>query len=105
MQEFSLANQKLGQWSRMEHYRLHSAETLPDGPYKEAVLAAIHSGLKRLNEASSAPFEPPVCTICASRRAKSVVLEFPGSKRRIRSHRPGESFGSRTALEKPELAG
>ena len=82
MQEFSLANQKLGQWIRMEHYRLHSAETLPDGPYKEAVLAAIHSGLKRLKEASSAPFEPPVCTICASRRAKSVVLEFPGSKRR-----------------------
>ncbi len=74
MQEFSLANQKLGQWISMEHYRLHSA--------KEAVLAAIHSGLKRLKEASSAPFEPPVCTICASRRAESVVLEFPGSKRR-----------------------
>ena len=89
MQEFSLANQKLGQWIRMEHYRLHSAETLPDGPYKEAVLAAIHSGLKRLKEASSAPFEPPVCTICAVQEGQISGAGVSGIKTPHHHHAVG----------------
>jgi len=58
------------QWVTMEHYRLHSVERWPDSPYKEAVIAAIHSALERLRAASPAPLQEE-CSICASR-----VLEF-----------------------------
>jgi hypothetical protein len=33
------------QWLSMEHYRLHMVEEWPDGFYKEATLAAIHSAM------------------------------------------------------------
>jgi hypothetical protein len=59
------------QWLTMEHYRLHCVERWPDGPYKQAVVAAIHSALERLRAASLAPIQQPECSICASR-----VLEF-----------------------------
>ena len=74
MQQFNRANEMLGQWMRAEHHRLHCVEAWPDSPQKEAVVAAIHSVLERLK--ASATFEPPHCMVCASRRAKAVVLEF-----------------------------
>jgi hypothetical protein len=76
MQQFNQQNSRLEQWILVEHNRLHCAETWSDGPYKETVLAGIHSALKSL-EASLAPPEPPECMVCASRRLKSAVLEFP----------------------------
>ncbi len=76
-----LANESLGQWIRTEHDRLHGVEEWPDSPYKDAVLTAIRSTLKRL-AASFAPKEPPQCMVCASRKTEAVVLQFPS-----RSHR------------------
>jgi hypothetical protein len=76
MQAFNGANQMLSQWIKTEHHRLHCVERWPDSPYKEVVLAAIHSVLERLKAALPAPMEPPQCMVCASRRAESV-LEFP----------------------------
>ena len=73
MERFNPANENL-QWMKVEHYRLHCVEEWAESPHKEAVLAAIRSALDRL-EASS--LKTPQCMVCASRRAKSVVLVFP----------------------------
>ena len=74
MERVNELNETLRQWARMEHYRLHSAETRADGPEKRAVLASIHSALARL-EAESGPVE---CAVCASRKpAPARVLMFP----------------------------
>ena len=82
MEQVNRTNNMLGPWINMEHYRLHCVERWKDSPYKEAVLAAIHSSLERLKTSSLAPFEPPQCMVCASRRAESVVLEFPSRPQR-----------------------
>lgn len=78
MEQFNGTNKMLGRWINMEHYRLHCVEGWSDSPYKEAVLAAIHSSLERFTAA--APFEPK-CMVCAA-RAESVVLEFPSRSER-----------------------
>ena len=64
------------QWIGMEHYRMHLFETWPDGPRKEAFLAAARSALKALE--SAAPVADPVfvCEICAERRRSAPVIEF-----------------------------
>ena len=72
-----MQNESLKQSVRLEHYRLHFAETWPDSPYKDVVLAAIRHKLERFEAASSAPSERPICMVCASRNAKSAVLHFP----------------------------
>jgi hypothetical protein len=74
MQALRESNEMLRQWTKMEHYRLHRAEEWPDGPQKDAALAAIHSALKRFEEASG----PVECSICVSRaKAPARVLMFP----------------------------
>jgi hypothetical protein len=74
MQTVNGSKDMLRQWARMEHYRLHSAETRADGPEKRAVLASIHSALARL-EAESGPVE---CAVCSSRKpVPARVLMFP----------------------------
>ena len=77
MEPFNGANKMVGQWMRVEHYRLHCAEGWPDSPYKKAVLAAIRSTIENLKTASPALIESQQCMVCASRKAKSVVLMFP----------------------------
>jgi hypothetical protein len=72
------------QWLSMEHYRLHIVEEWPDGSYKEATLAAIHSTIKRTGQNSLGPIGVAECTICLSRRKTSELLEFP---QRLGSHR------------------
>lgn len=67
-------NTPMGQWIRMEHYRLHTAEDWPESPQKDATLAAIHSALHRLE--MEAP-ESTRCMVCASRKTGAVVLQFP----------------------------
>lgn len=77
-------DQMLRQWVRMEHYRLHCAESWTDSPYKVAVVAAIHSALERL-EAASGPLD---CTVCALRKKTTArVLMFPSRSERV-SERP-----------------
>ena len=71
-------NEALMQFMKVEHHRLHCAELWPDGPYKEAVLASVHSKLERLEASAIAPFHPAVCVVCAARPAgRAKVLTFP----------------------------
>ena len=65
------------QWLLMEHYRLHIVEGWPDGAYKQATLAAIHSTLESLARYQGAQ-SAPVCSVCPSRK-KAAVLDFSGS--------------------------
>ena len=80
MEQFNCTNMMLGRWINMEHYRLHCVEGWADSPYKEAVLAAIHSSLERFK---TAPRQPK-CMVCATQRTESVVLEFPSRSQRSR---------------------
>jgi len=54
------------EWLAMEHYRLHVVEEWPDGPYKHAALAAIHSTLDSLTRRHPGAERPP-CEVCSSR--------------------------------------
>ena len=72
---------RMAQWMKVEHYRLHAVEEWPDSPHKQAVLAAIHSALKRLQADLPSRFQPPQCIVCSSRRAGSAVLQFPSASR------------------------
>ena len=77
MQQFNGANEKLRQWIKTQHYRLHCVEGWADSPYKEAVLASIHSALNGRKAEGLEPFEPMQCMVCAARRKESTVLMFP----------------------------
>ena len=63
------------QWIKVEHSRLHRVEEWPESAYKDAVLTAVQATLARLEQANAAIKVP--CTVCASRRPKSNVVEFP----------------------------
>lgn len=57
----------------MEHYRLHVTEQWPEGPRKQATLAAIHDALAALSTAApeeAAAFE---CFDCSSRTCEKYV--------------------------------
>jgi hypothetical protein len=58
------------QWLLMEHHRLHIVEEWPDGSYKEATLAAIHSTIERAGQNSRAPIGVPECIICGLHAAR-----------------------------------
>ena len=73
----TFANESIGQWIRMEHYRLHCVEEWRDSSHKDAALMSIRSALQRLETASTAAVEPAQCMVCASRKTKSVVLQLP----------------------------
>jgi len=73
----TLENDKLGQWIKVEHYRLHCVEMWADGPRKQVVLAGIRSVLERLQAVSPSPAGSMQCSVCASRRREAVVLQFP----------------------------
>ena len=77
MQDVNRTNETLRQFLRVEHNRLHCVEQWPDSPYKEAVLATVHSSLERLEAAAIEPFERPACTICSARRPQAPVIMFP----------------------------
>lgn len=64
------------QWIAMEHYRMHVIEAWPDGPRKNAYLAAVRSALNALE--SDAPVTAPVfvCEVCAARRRVVPIIEF-----------------------------
>lgn len=77
----TLENDKLGQWIRVEHHRLHSVERWADSPHKQAVLAGIRSALERLQAASLSPVGSLPCMVCVSKRREAVVLQLaPGSQ-------------------------
>jgi hypothetical protein len=71
-------NEALGQFIKVEHYRLHCAEEWTDSPYKQAVIASACAKLERLEAAALAAFQRPVCMVCESRKAQGArVLQFP----------------------------
>jgi hypothetical protein len=65
----------LSEWIMGEHHRLHIVEEWPDGPYKEAVLAAIRSTLDSLLLDFRAAANRPVCAICHNRRRATAVFD------------------------------
>ena len=73
----TFANESIGQWIRMEHYRLHCVEEWPDSSYKDTTLTSIRSALQGLETASTAAVETAQCMVCASRKTKSVVRQMP----------------------------
>jgi len=81
MQDVNRTNETFRRFWRVEHDRLHSAERWPDSPYKDAVLAAVHSALERLEAAAVESFEPLACTICAPDRRPARVLMFPSRRK------------------------
>ena len=58
----------LRQWAAVEHNRLHCAEEWPDGPHKQAVIAAIHATLESLFENSGTSTRLSECMACAARK-------------------------------------
>jgi len=72
----ALANEKLAQLVKVEHYRWHCVEGWPESPHKQAVLAGIRSGLERLQAELPSTVSLPVCMVCAARSRESV-LKFP----------------------------
>jgi hypothetical protein len=62
--EMWMGDQGMPEWIAMEHYRLHTVEQWPDGPYKTATLDAIHSSLAGLLRAAPATLLPD-CSICS----------------------------------------
>jgi len=77
MQDINRTNETLGQFCRVEHDRLHRAEQWPDGPYKQAVLAAARAALERLESTAVEPFRRPTCMVCDARKPSARVLMFP----------------------------
>jgi hypothetical protein len=64
-------------WLASEHSRIHLIEQWPDGPRKEAALAAARSTLDSLLR-SSPSHEPTFsCAICGSRRGSASIIEYP----------------------------
>jgi hypothetical protein len=61
------------EWLAMEHYRIHLMETWPDGPVKEAGLAAARSAFE--SQVRAAPKGSSfTCATCASRRKAVTVM-------------------------------
>jgi len=72
----TLANERIGQLLKVEHYRLHSVEAWAESPRKRATLLGIHSALERLLEELPAEAGQVSCMVCDARRAPAV-LKFP----------------------------
>ena len=58
----------LRQLAAVEHHRLHCAEEWPDGPHKQAVIAAIHATLESLFANSGTSTGLSECMACAGRK-------------------------------------
>jgi hypothetical protein len=64
-------------WLAAEHSRLHLIEQWPDGPRKEAALAAARSamdGLLRRARTDESGFR---CLVCLDRRNGPAIVEYP----------------------------
>jgi hypothetical protein len=64
------------EWLAVEHYRIHVMELWPEGPRKEAGLAAARSALESL--ARTMPKEVSfACATCANRRQTTIPIPCP----------------------------
>jgi hypothetical protein len=76
---FENTKDTIRQWIKLEHWRLHSVEEWPSSAHKIAVLESIRATLTRLEQSNETV--EMLCTVCASRRPKSNVIEFPRKAR------------------------
>ncbi len=65
------------EWIAMEHHRLHLVQEWPEGPHKEAALAAIDSTLRGLLRTQRPGVILPTCEVCHNRKKASPVVAFP----------------------------
>ncbi len=63
----------LFEWISQEHHRLHVIEEWPEGPMKQAALAAVHSKLRSLMGQRHSEGAFPHCLVCQSRHAATSV--------------------------------
>ena len=56
------------EWLAVEHYRIHLMELWPDGPRKEAGLAAAHSAIESMGCMRARSLFR--CATCATRRSR-----------------------------------
>lgn len=64
-------------WFASEHSRIHTIEQWPDGPRKEAALAAARSAVNSLLRSSRAHESAFHCAVCDSRRSIRSIVEYP----------------------------
>ena len=65
------------EWLATEHYRLHVIERWPNGPSKNAGLAAARSSLEGLLRAMPSNESTFTCAICGGKRERATVIEYP----------------------------
>ena len=71
----------LRQWAAVEHHRLRCVEGWPDGPHKQAVIAAIRATLESLFDNSGTSTDLLECMACAVRERDHEVRELPSHPR------------------------
>ena len=72
------------EWLAVEHHRIHVIELWPDGPRKEAALAAARSALEGL--ASTTPEASSfTCATCTGTRETVTVIPFTPRVQRLAS--------------------
>ncbi len=74
------------EWLSMEHYRMHLMELWPDGPRKEAGLAAARSALASLTRGIPKSSSLP-CLICGSRQPIVTMISHVPRRQTRRSGR------------------
>jgi hypothetical protein len=72
-------------WLAAEHSRLHLIEQWPDGPRKEAALAAARSAVDGLFRRSRSDEPGFRCLVCANRRNGPALVEHPSRVQVFRS--------------------
>jgi hypothetical protein len=73
--EVILGDAGMAQWIAMEHYRMHTVEHWPDGPYKRATVNAIHASLNRLTEGAPRT-DALACSICSQRKLRETLAHL-----------------------------
>ncbi len=61
------------QWLALEHYRMHTIESWPEGPHKDGALAAVQSSVESLIRSGAHDVD---CHVCLSRKRASNVVEM-----------------------------
>lgn len=74
-------------WIAMEHYRLHVVENWPEGPRRDATLAAIHSKLASFGQQPHLTTGARDCSICSS-RARTPGVRAVELKLRVVAEHP-----------------
>jgi hypothetical protein len=64
-------------WLASEHSRIHLIEQWPDGPRKEAALAAARSALDSLLRSSRSDGSEFRCAVCDTRHMSPSIIEYP----------------------------